>query len=177
MLLKLLKPLIGSLKILLLAGLLGATSMAVSFAVVHYLARDAVAAKHVDPALIRRANMLRDFRNELTALCNNYARRIPADPTRASQNDVRWVEKVFRPELQFLQQRMDETIREDTPESIQLEAAAARCAAMARRPTDGAIRAATLREAAATVAAVEAWIVAEGVETRLSRLPIIVQFS
>jgi hypothetical protein len=174
--LKLLKPVFGSLKILLLAGLVGALSMAVSFAVVNYLARDAVAAKHADPALIRRANILRDFSNELTTLCNDYAKRIPVDPTRASQNDQLWVEKVFRSELQFLQQRMDETIREDSPESIQLEATAARCAAMARRPGDGATRAAALQEAAKTVAAIEAWIAAEGVDTRLSRLPIVVQF-
>lgn len=176
MLLKLLGPLFGSLKILLLAGFLGAISMAVSFTVVHYLARDAVATKQVDPALIRRANMLRDFSNELTNLCNNYAKRIPEDPTRASQNDRLWVEKVVRPELQFLQQRMEETIREDSPESIQLEAATARCAAMARRSSDGAIRAAALREAAVTVAAIEAWIAAEGVDSRLSRLPVKPQF-
>lgn len=174
--LKLLKSLFGSLKILALAAILGFGSMAVSFSVVHYLARDAVATKIVDPALVRRANMLRDFSNELVALCNEYARKIPSDPTRASQKERVWVERVFRSEVQFLQQRMDETIREHTPESIQLEATAARCAAMARRPADGAIRAAALREAAATVAAIDVWIAAEGVDTRLSRLPIAVQF-
>lgn len=176
MFMKLLMPLLGSLKIVFLAGLLGAISMAVSFAVVNYLARDAIAAKHVDPALIRRANVLRDFSNELTTLCNDYAKRIPADPTRASQNDRRWSEKVFRSELQFLQQRMDETFREDSDESISLEAAAARCAAMARRPEDGAIRAAALQEAATTVTAIDAWIEAEGLGERLSRWPVTVQF-
>jgi len=176
MLLNLLRPLFGSVKILLLAGLLGVLSMVVSFAVVHYLARDAVAAKHEDPALVRRANMLRDFSNELVTLCNGYAKRIPVDPTRASQNDLLWVEKVFRSELQFLQQRMEETIREQTQESIQLEASAARCAAMARRFSDGAIRSSALREAAATVAAVETWIADRRLEGKLSRSPLMVQF-
>lgn len=174
--LKLLKSLLGSLRILLLAGLLGGLSMAVSFAVVHYLARDVVAAKQLDPALVRRANVLRDFSNELVVLCNGYANRIPIDPSRASQKDRLWVEKVFRSELQFLQQRMDETLRENTTESTQLEASAARCAVMARHASDGAIRASSLREVAATVAAIEAWIADRGLEGKLSRLPAVVQF-
>jgi hypothetical protein len=166
----------GSLKILVLAGLLGASSMAVSFAVVHYLARDVVAAKHVDPALMRRANLLRDFSNELVTLCNGYASRIPVEPSRASQKDRLWVEKVFRSELQFLQQRMDETVRDHTTETILLEASAARCAAMARRSTDGAVRLAALRDVAATVEAIESWISERGLQGKLSRLPVVVQF-
>lgn len=166
----------GSLKILILAGLIGAMSMLVSYFVVHTLAKDFVAGKAVDPAVLRRANVLRDFSNELALLCNTYAQRIPADPTQVSAQSRAWLEKVARPELQFLQRRMGEVVQEDSAESAQLEATIARCAAMARHPQDATLRSAALKEAAASIALVEAWIAAEGVEKRLSRPAVNCEF-
>ena len=174
--LKLWTALRGSLKIVMLAGLIGGVSMLVSYLVVHTLAKDLVAGRGVDPAVLRRANILRDFSNELAVLCNTYAYRIPSDPTQASPQSLDWVEKVARPELQFLQRRMDEVIREDSTESAQLEATVARCSAMARYPRDATLRAAALREASATIGLVESWITAEGVERRLSRPAVVCQF-
>lgn len=171
-----LKALWGSMKLLLLAGLLGASSMLVSFLVVNHLARDVVAAKAVDPALIWKANTLRLFSNELASLCNAYARLLSADPATATVQVTPWVENVFRPEVQFLQQRMDETFREDSTLSVQLEAAAARCATMARHPADAAVRAGAFRETATTVATVEAWIAGEGIDARLSAHAVPVHF-
>lgn len=174
--LKLWTALMGSLKILVLAGLLGVMSMLVSYFVVHTLAKDFVAGKAVDPAVLRRANVLRDFSNELAVLCNTYAQRIPSDHTQVSAQSLIWLEKVARPELQFLQRRMDEVIQDASTESAQLEATVARCAAMARHPQDATLRSAALQEAAATIALVEAWIASEGVEKRLSRPAVDCQF-
>ncbi len=174
--LRLLKALLGSLKILLIAGGIGIVSMLVSFWVVHTMAKDLVAGKSVDPAVLRRANILRDFSNELAVLCNTYVRRIPSDPTEASPQSLAWVEKVARPELQFLQRRMDEVFQVNSTESAQLEATVARCAAMARLPLDPTLRSAALQEAATTIGQVEAWIAAEGVEKRLSRPAVDCQF-
>ncbi len=174
--LRLWSALMGSLKIIVLAGIVGVLSMLVSYMVVHTLAKDFVAGKVIDPALLRQANVLRDFSNELAVLCNTYAQRIPANPTEASPHSRSWVEKVVRPELQFLQRRMDEVFQNDSTESAQLEATVARCAAMARHPEDAALRLAALEEAAATIRLVEAWIAAEGVEKRLSRPAVHCQF-
>ncbi len=174
--LKLLKATAGPLKILVFAGLIGGMSMLVSYFVVHSLAKGIVSGKSVDPAVLRRANVLRDFSNELVLLCNAYAQKIPANPTLASPQARAWVEKVARPELQFLQRRMDEVIKGDSTESAQLEATVARCAAMARYPQDATLRMAALQEAAATVGLIEAWIVSEGLEKRLSRPAVDCEF-
>lgn len=173
---KIVRAALGSVKVLVMAGLLGAGSMVVSYSVVYWLAKDSIAEKTVDAALVRQANVLRDFSNELVVLCNDYARRVPVDGTPLSEPTRVWVEKVVRPELQFLQRRMSESSLLDSSESVQLEATVARCAAMARRPGDAVLCAAALREAAATVGMVEAWIATSGVETRLSRSAVSIQF-
>lgn len=166
----------GSLKLLLIAGAIGFLSTLISYGVVRTLAKDMAGENAVDPAVLRRANILRDFGNELAVLGNAYHDRIPPDPTRASPQSLAWVENVVRPELQFLQRRMDEVIREGTTESIRLEAAVARCAVMARHPGDSSLRTAALREAAAAIQEVEAWIAVKGVEKRLSRPAVHVAF-
>ena len=168
MLLKLLQKIQGFLRILLLAALIGGASMLISFFVVNHLARELVAGKTVSPSTIRKANTLRVFSNELVNICNEYVRRLAADSGAAPVNVLPWVEKVFRPEIQFLQQRMDESFREDSSLSAELEAAAARCGAMARYPTDVQIRVRTLQEVATTVGKVDAWIDREGIDPRLS---------
>lgn len=172
---KIVRAALGSVKVLVMAGLLGAVSMAVSYSVVYWLAKDSIAEKTVDPALVHQANVLRDFSNELAVLCNDYARRVPGDATPLPEQTLVWVEKVFRSELQFLQRRMQEGFSVDSSESIQLEATVARCAVMARRPGDTVLRAAALREVTATVGTVDAWIAATGVETRLSRSAVSLQ--
>lgn len=165
---KLIKTMLGSLRILVLAAAIGGFSMLISFFVVNHLAREVVAGKTVDPATIRKANTLRVFSNELVNLCNEYVRRLTADTGTAPVNVQPWVEKVLRPEIQFLQQRMDEAFREDSTLSAELEAAVARCAVMARYPTDTEIRTRTLQEVATTAGNVDAWIEKEGIDPRLS---------
>lgn len=170
------KSLLGSMRLLLFAALLGASSMLISFLVVHYFARDLVSEKAVDPTVLRRANLFRDFNNELAVLCTSYARRVPADPAQMPNVSRDWVEKVARPEFQFLQRRIDEAFQVKSTESVQLEATTARCSAMARRPTDKTLRAAALGEAASTIAMIEKWISAQGIENRLSRPAAVVRF-
>lgn len=168
MFLKFLKTILGPLRILLTAAVLGGASMFVSFYVVNYLAREVVARKSVNPATIRKANTLRVFSNELVNLCNEYVRRLEADTGTNRVNVLPWVEKVLRPEIQFLQQRMDEALQEDSSLSTELEAAVARCGVMARYPEDNEIRTRTLRDVATAVEKVDAWIEHEGIDPRLS---------
>lgn len=152
------KTLLAPAKFLALALALGFSSMLISFLVVYHLGRDLSRENAADPALLHRARILRTFTNELAALCNEYAKRVPERPGDLTTVNRRWVERVFRREIQFLEQRMNDTTLRDVEVYQQLQSSATRCAAMARYPGDSLLREQTLRDAARAARAVEAFI-------------------
>ena len=149
-----------------LAFVLGFTAMLVSFLVVYGMAGKWSDETAVSPETLQRAHLLRIFSNELVTLCNTYHRRVPQPPGILPAIDRTWLDRTFRPDLQFLEQRMDDTMPGDAEVFLQLRAAAARCGAMARNPADAALRAGALGEVARAVAAAEASIAQVGTTVR-----------
>ena len=83
---------------------------------------------------------------------------MPAATTDMTAVDRRWIERIYRRDLQFLVGRMSDTIVGEVPAYAGLQAAAAKCAAMARHPEDSLLRTRALEESARAIAAVEAYI-------------------
>lgn len=147
--------LLSGLRFVALAAFLGLASMAVSFLVVHQLTERMKDGGPLDPLALQRARILRAFSNELVGLCNVYQQRVSDG---LSPSDRMWLDRSFRPDLQFLEQRMDDTMPGDAVACVQLRAAASRCAAMARNPEDTVLRTRTLDEVVQAVAEVESYI-------------------
>lgn len=131
--------------------------MLTSFTVVYHLAQKASGGDPVHPALLQRARLMRGFSNELVVLCNEYARRIPEDSI-PSSTDRRWVDRTFRRDLQFLQQRMSDTMHDGPEAFLQLKSATAKCGGMARHAEDQVLRRQTLREVRQAAQAAEAYL-------------------
>ncbi|MBX3178987.1 MAG: hypothetical protein KF886_16655 [Candidatus Hydrogenedentes bacterium] len=145
---------------------LACAAMVVSFLVVRHLAGPARGREELDPAVLQRARILRGFSNELVTLCNDYHRRFPAGMAGAGASNRQWADRVFRRDLQFLQDRIDAILPDTLPEYVNLRAAVHRCAAMARHPGDQLLREQTLREVARATEAIEAHLRALGAEVK-----------
>lgn len=147
-----------TIRFLVLTLILSTAAMLVAFLVVVALGGRLDSEAPPDPALAHRARMLRLFSNELVSYCNQYHRRVPPDPVEHTTVERRWVERTFRKDIQFLEQRMNDTILGPVPEYVRLKGAAARVAAMARNPGDRLLRERVLGEVAAAAGAVESYL-------------------
>lgn len=153
-----------------LAGalLLGLVASLVSFGVMRYLAEEHIEARRPDPARMREANQLRDFNNELIQLCNGYVRRYPASGAPSVEVQA-WIDREFRPELQYLRERIQGSFLREHALTPDLLAAIDRAIAMARHGSSPTVRRQTLAQVSAAVVAVEAWIDSLGLGNRLAR--------
>jgi len=152
---------------------LGLLSMVVSFVVVQQLAGTKTEKSTIDPKTQQRARLLRLFSNELVSLCNDYHRRVSDG---VSSTDRTWLDRTFRRDLQFLEERMDDTMPRDAVEFLQLRASAFRCAAMARNPDDAVLRARTLEEVAHAVASAESYILRSETAGRVGPPRVVIHF-
>lgn len=150
------------------ALLMGLVATGVSFGVMRYLAEEHIQARRPDPARMWEANQLRDFNNELVQLCNGYIRRYPT--TGAPSVEVQaWIDREFRPELQYLRERIHGSSVREHPLALDLISATDRAIAMARHGSSAAVRRQTLAQVSASSAAVEGWIDSLGLGNRLAR--------
>lgn len=152
------RPFLDGARFILIVLCISISSAVISFLVVYQLGSDHTTTRGLDPALLHRAQTLRTFTNELVGLCNEYAVRMPDPAGRWSPMNRSWVERVFRREIQYLEQRMNDTALPPIEIYVQLQFTTSRCGGMARYLDDRVLRAQTLQEVARTVAAVEAYI-------------------
>jgi hypothetical protein len=170
----LVKVILANGKLVLLALLASCLAMGVSYTVVRQLAGEIRRDGAIDPILLQRARLLRTFSNDLVELCNTYDRRIPDSFQAVNTTDRRWIERYFRRDVQFLEQRMNDTMLGDVPVFIELRGAASKCASMGRHPEDALLREGALRSAYHAVEAVEAYIggIGNGVIISPPRVPV-----
>ena len=151
-------------------------AMGISFGVVRWLTGQLDDEPPPNPVVQRQVLLLRGFSNDLTRACNGYAGLARTDDGAFTPDAQSWIDRIFRRDIRFLQQRMEEAPMERIHVYGQLHAAVARCATMSRHPGDRALRDATLGEAARAVGAVNAYIDGLGMGKRAGRPPIRIDF-
>ncbi len=138
--------------------LLSLFAMVASYAMVRWLSLGIGEERVPDPMVQRRAILLRGFANDLTKSCNDYIRVVP-DPKGGVMPDVgNWIDRVYRRDLRFLEQRMTDNTMSALPAYLQLLAAVRRCASMARHPEDQMLRQSALRDARRAIEEVDFYI-------------------
>ena len=133
-------------------------AMFVSYAMVGWLTRGLGQEQVFDPLAQRRATLLLGFADDLSGACNAYARVMTKNTGTDTREAYVWVDRVFRRDLRFLEQRMDDNAMTSLPVFLQLRAAVVRCSSMARHPEDRVLRSAAFADARGAVDAVNAHV-------------------
>lgn len=152
------RPVVNAVRFLLVVLGISIGSAATSFLVVYHLGSDQVRTRAVDPAMLHRAQTLRTLTNELVTLCNEFSLRMPAPEGAWSPVNRSWVERVFRREIQLLEQRINDTALPTLGIYVQLQSTTSRCGGMARHLEDRVLRHQTLQEVVRTATEAEAYI-------------------
>jgi len=161
---------------LFISLLMGLLATGVSFATIQYFAREHIESRRPDPGVVREANMLRDFNNELVRLCNGYARRTATGDGPRNSQTREWVERVYVPELRYLTQRIEERFPAGQERATKLLGAVDRAMALARHGDSPTARTQALTAVAAVAMELETWIAGYGLSNRLGRPAEPVQF-
>ncbi len=173
-------PFLAVLRRRLLAFFLGlgacCFAMLLSYGMVRWLTQGMADEVPLNPVVQQRAILLRGFANDLTRACNDYAHHTTGADGRISADGRLWIERVFRSELRFLEQRMDNNAMPAIASYLTLRAAAQRCTTMARYPDDVGLRRAALKEARQAIEAVNAYLETIDMARSAGRAPVSVQF-
>ena len=145
--------------------------MLLSFMVVRGLTLNMTKTDTPNPQAQRQARLLRIFANDLTIACNNYARTVPAGEGALTSDARVWIDRTFRRDIRFLEQRMDDNKVTGLPTYLALRAAVHRCAAMARYPDDRTLRRETFKDVRQAIAGVTAFIDATAMTESAGFLP------
>lgn len=163
--------------LLILLGLsAGCLAMLLSYGMVRWLTQGMADEIPLNPAVQQRAILLRGFANDLTRACNDYAHHFPGDGSQASADARLWSERVYRSDLNFLEQRMDNNGMPAISSYLTLRAAVRRCSTMARYPEDLGLRRAALTEARQAIEAVNAYLETIDMARSAGRSPVSIQF-
>jgi hypothetical protein len=146
-------------------------AMVISFGMVRWLTHQMAGEPVPDPVAQKRAILLRGFANDLTAVCNDLVRLAYTTSGEMAPGARMWIDRVYRRDIRFLEQRMDDAPMSDVAAYRQLRAAVQRCAGVARHPDDRALKTAALNEAAHAIDAVNAHIAAMGFAQRAGPAP------
>jgi hypothetical protein len=122
-------------------------STIVSFFTVQLLTRSPTEDGTPDLARQRQTVLLRAFATELTGACNAYAANLSRADNVVSTDMQSWIDRAFRRDIRFLEQRMGDNPMENLNPFNDLRAAVGRCASMARNPQDAALRKVALDDA------------------------------
>ena len=131
----------------------------------------------LNPVVQQRAILLRGFANDLTRACNDYEHHTTGVDGRIPADARLWLDRVFRSELRFLEQRMDNNAMPTIPSYLTLRAAAQRCTTMARYPDDQTLRRAALKETRQAVETVNAYLETIDMARSAGRAPVSIQFA
>jgi len=146
-------------------------AMGLSFFVVRWLIAGMDDEVPIDPAVQHRAILLRGFANELTRACNDYHRFVVQSGPAVEKDARAWIDRVFRRDIHFLEQQLNDNPMSTLPVYVGLRAAVQRCAVMARNPDDGGLRRATFREARAAIEATNGYLADIGMAHSAGRAP------
>lgn len=151
-------------------------AMLLSYGMVRWLTQGMADEIPLNPAVQQRAILLRGFANDLTRACNDYAHHLDRGDGRISTDTRLWVERVFRRDLGFLEQRMDNNAMPTLPSYLALRDATRRCVTMGRYPDDGGLRRAALAEARRAIEGVNAYLNTINMARSAGRAPVTIQF-
>ena len=156
-----------------MALLLMAFAMATgtSYAIVRYLAQEALQEKRIDPETMREAQLLRAHTNELIDLMNEYTEHLPPETPAPSPRTKSWIDQTFRPRIDDHRLRQGEGSPIDTQAFINIIQATDTLATTAVHPADQHLRrraASEIRNAAQTT---QAHIEGLGIEVHMPHPP------
>ncbi len=165
-----------SLFILLTMGL-SILAMALSFALVLWMTRGLGEKPPASAWTQQRAILLRGISNDLTKACNDYYDVVASREGAVVPDARNWIDRVFRRDIRFLEQRIEDNPMSDVTPYQGLRAAVHRCASMARYPEDRALRAGALRDAKHAIEAVDAYIKSIEMTRSAGALPVRIRFA
>lgn len=131
----------------------------------------------VSGTTLAEARAVRHYANRIAGLVEAYLARVPLEAPAPTPVDEAWIRRTFTAMLRELRGEIQQIPQFDThAEAARLREALDRLSAMARNPSDRALRTRAVEECRRAIASAEAWIAAQGLRGQLGEAARITEF-